>query len=341
MNNIVFNSEFSIESRREQIINEFSKKYNFAAGASQGKFINSIVFDSELPIESRREHIINQLLKKYHFIERTSLGKSLVGRDIPMLQIGNKENSVLLAASFHGMEWLTSLLLLKFTDDLCERIINDTEYENLISRTGISIVPCVNPDGVEISLTGASAAGEYKSLVEQIGGVELWQANARGVDINHNFNAGWDDLHRREIESGVTGPNRTRFGGPFPESEPETKAITEICRKRHFKYVVAFHSQGEEIYFDYGKNTPKVSQLMADEMGRLSGYKVSKPEGLAVGGGFKDWFIEEFSRPGFTIEVGKGKNPLPIGDFNSIYNKTKNLYFFFLRFREEDLLNTH
>jgi len=36
--------------------------------------------------------------------------------------------------------------------------------------------------------------------------------------------------------------------------------------------------------------------------------------------GCKDWFISKFNRPGFTIECGKGKNPLPLSDFVGIYN---------------------
>ena len=36
--------------------------------------------------------------------------------------------------------------------------------------------------------------------------------------------------------------------------------------------------------------------------------------------GFKDWFIQEFNKPGYTIEAGIGVNPLPISQFNEIYN---------------------
>ena len=64
---------------------------------------------------------------------------------------------------------------------------------------------------------------------------------------------------------------------------------------------------------------------MALKMAELSGYKLSAPEGLAVGGGFKDWFIEEFAKPGFTIEIGKGKNPLPLSDIVEIYDKLESM----------------
>ena len=33
----------------------------------------------------------------------------------------------------------------------------------------------------------------------------------------------------------------------------------------------------------------------------------------------KDWFIQTYRRPGFTIEVGTGENPLPLSQFEEIY----------------------
>ena len=37
--------------------------------------------------------------------------------------------------------------------------------------------------------------------------------------------------------------------------------------------------------------------------------------------GYKDWFIQEYNRPGYTIEAGLGENPLPISQFDNIYEK--------------------
>lgn len=295
--------------------------------------MKDIIFNNEIPDYFVRENIIQNIISKYEYVKKFSLGKSLVGRDITALQIGNCQISVLLTAAYHGMEWLTSLILLKFTDEICNFIsgYNHLVGNNVckaINRRGITIVPCVNPDGVEISLKGSDAAGKYKELVGSIGKTEKWQANARGVDINHNFDAGWAPLRKREIEKGISGPARTRYGGEEPESEPETKAITKLCRDRNFEYAIAFHSQGEEIYWDYGDKVPMRTKELTEKFSELSGYLISKPEGLAVGGGFKDWFISELNKPAFTIEIGKGENPLPISDFDKVYSKLeKALYF--------------
>ena len=68
--------------------------------------------------------------------------------------------------------------------------------------------------------------------------------------------------------------------------------------------------------------------MIASILSNLSNYKLSCPEGLAVGGGFKDWFIEKFNKPAFTIEIGKGKNPLPISDFPDVYAKLEKMLVF-------------
>ena len=62
-----------------------------------------------------------------------------------------------------------------------------------------------------------------------------------------------------------------------------------------------------------------------DILGASSGYRVADPEGMASHGGFKDWFISAFGRPGFTIEFGLGENPLPLEDFEPIYRKTREM----------------
>ena len=101
--------------------------------------------------------------------------------------------------------------------------------------------------------------------------------------------------------------------------------MTELCRRCRFRHVIALHSQGEEIYWDYGPRTPERSRLMAEILASASGYTVARPSGLASAGGFKDWFIEETGRPGFTIELGRGENPLPLTDFEPLYQKAREM----------------
>ena len=279
-----------------------------------------------------REAIIGGLLLKYPFLTRETIGESLCSRPVDLLTIGNRSRCVLFAAAFHGMEWITSLIMLKFLDTLCSAV-KDSEMlcgistAALLNRRGLAVIPCVNPDGVEIQIHGSEAAGKYRTLVKKAcsGDTFHWQANARGVDINHNFDADWDRLHELENANGIASPAPTRYGGNYPESEPESRAVASLCRAGRFSHAVAFHTQGEEIYYGYGDYNNLQLQRQASALARVSGYSLSAPEGLASGGGFKDWFCQTMQSPGFTIELGKGTNPLPVTDLDSIYAKVREM----------------
>ena len=276
--------------------------------------------------------MIYALRGRYSFLDAVPVGRSVLGRDIMALLVGGGRERVLYAAAFHGQEWLTSLVLLRLCEDICEAMerdgrIADMDFRQALAGRSLVFVPQVNPDGVDIAIHGSQAAGPYAEQTACLGGNEprRWQANARGVDINHNFNAGWLQLQEMERKNGIDGPSPRQWRGPAPESEPETQALTKLCRRARFRHVLALHSQGEEIYWRYGDNTPARARVMAEIMGTTSGYTVADPEGLASHGGFKDWFIEEMGRPGFTLELGKGENPLPLSDFEDVYDIAREM----------------
>lgn len=267
---------------------------------------------------------LKQLAERYEPCHLSSAGKSLCGRSLYLFRIGNGTKNVLYAGAFHGLEGITAAVLTHFCRRICQaQESNLTVYgvpvRPLLEKISFYCIPMVNPDGVEISVCGEKTAGKYSNI--SAGKAHRWQANARGVDINHNFDAGWHVLHQMEQNAGITGPGPTRYGGAFPESEPETSALTALCRKIPFRLVIALHTQGEEIYWQYGEHTPKESSSMAEKFAEVSGYRAAFPEPMASFGGFKDWFIETFHRPGFTIEAGKGKNPLPFSKLCAIESK--------------------
>lgn len=280
-----------------------------------------------VPDEKSRTDFGEQLCNKYSFIKRFVIGTSACNREIECYCFGSESNSVIYCGGFHGSEWITTLLLINFIRDISESLGNNTlisgiKAKNFLDNYGICIIPCVNPDGVEIAVNGSSSAGEYKQLVDSITSDTIhWQSNARGVDLNHNFNAGWEHLKHLERENGIYFPSNTRYGGTHYESESEVKALVDFCCKNNFRHAIAFHSQGEEIYWNYGENQYEKCYSIAKALSANSGYVLSIPEGLAMGGGFKDWFIDKLNKPAFTVEIGKGKNPLPVSDIHKIYRQ--------------------
>ncbi len=278
------------------------------------------------------------LCGRYRYLRPACIGSSVLGREIPALVLslpsggGSHPARVLLAAAFHGQEWLTALCALRLCEEMCQTLrgglfLCGIPLEQALQGRQIWFVPLVNPDGVHIARYGSAAAGHYAAMAAQTGADTpgLWQANARGVDINHNFNAGWEEMQALAQKSGKTSPGPRQYSGPLPESEPETRALTDLCRQYGFRHVVALHSQGEEIYWQYGEHTPSRSHIMAQVLGTASGYTVTDPTGLASHGGFKDWFIRCYHRPGFTIELGRGVNPLPVEQFEEIYEKAREM----------------
>lgn len=280
----------------------------------------------QLPTYENVRNMIYSINRKYPFVNCRVCGRSLAGRGIFVLSLGNTCEPVLIVGGVHGSEWLTVLAALKFFESVCESVCNRTEkngicYYNTLRCRGIVVVPCLNPDGVQISLTGEQGAGPYSELVRELSGgmTAEWKANARGVDLNHNFDAGWETMHKQEIEAGIVSPAPTRYGGEYPESEPETTALVNLTRRVCPRHVIALHSQGEEIFWRYGEAVPERSERMANAFAAVSGFSLVEGEGLYTHGGYKDWFIKEFRRPGFTIEMGRGENPLPLSDFKQAY----------------------
>lgn len=275
---------------------------------------------------------IKRLKEEFPLLQTEVIGKSVLGKNIYALKIGKGYDSVLFAAAFHGSEHITTNISLMLCEKICMSLLTDSplcdiNLKRALKGRGIIILPRVNPDGCDISILGAAGAAGADYLVRKLceGDYRHYNANARGVDINHNFPAGWETLKAMEKSHGILGPAATRFGGFSPISEPETAALVSLCRSENIAHVLALHTQGEVIYWNYGDKTPKKSQKMAEIMAAVSGYSLDVPVKLATGGGFKDYFIEEFSRPGFTIELGIGQNPLNEKNVGKIYKKAEEM----------------
>ena len=280
----------------------------------------------------RYDKIINTLCSRYPILTARTIGKSVFGRSIKALSIGNSDSTVLYTAAFHGNERITATILLKFIEELCDAItfdrrLSDVDIKRALKGHSVTFIPLVNPDGCEIALKGEVGCGHKADWVKRLCGkrFENWKANLRGVDINHNFDAGWQRLHETEQKNGIFGPSAAFFGGTHPHSEPETMALVNFCRNHTVRYVVALHTQGEVIYWDFDNIPTHRGRRMAEIFAASSGYALDIPNALSLGGGFKDWFIASFHRPGFTVELGLGENPLPVESGPAIYKTIKEM----------------
>lgn len=276
------------------------------------------------------ENDIQGLKARYPFIEVGVAGQSVLGKNLYYIKLGTGSNQVFYNGAHHALEWITVPVLMKFIEDFAEAYTDRTsirgyDIRDIWSRSSIYIMPMVNPDGVDLVLNGLQRDNPYYSrLIQWNNGStdfsRVWQANIRGVDLNHNYDASWNLSKQAEARLGITGPGPTRYSGTAPESEPESKAVADFTRNHNFRLVLAYHSQGEVIFWNYLNIIPPYSRRIGELLSQVSGYELAETYGIASYAGYKDWFIERFNRPGYTIEVGRGTNPLPISQFNRIYN---------------------
>ncbi|WP_438297470.1 M14 family metallopeptidase [Sporosarcina sp. FA15] len=272
---------------------------------------------------------IRRLLAVYPFLQTAPIGNSVLKREIPEILVGSGTKRVHYNGSFHANEWITTPIILTFLNDYLLSLTNQTTIRGLFTfpfyqQTTLSIVPMVNPDGVNLVLNGPPANEPWRSRVVELNNGSLdfsdWKANIRGVDLNDQFPANWD----RERARNPKYPGPRDYGGERPLSEPEAIAIADLTRRRDFARVLALHTQGEVIYWGYENLEPPESEVLVNEFSRVSGYEsVQTIESYA---GYKDWFIQEWRRPGFTVELGSGKNPLPLDQFDEIYQETLGIF---------------
>jgi len=255
-----------------------------------------------------------------------------------MVRLGNESASrtVLYVGAHHGMEWITTTLLLRFIREYCEHLragrrLCNINPEYLFRSRLICIVPMLNPDGVQLQLHGARDFPNRQRLLEMNGGSEdfsHWQANGRGVDLNHNYGAGFAEYKSLERDAGIRGGGPTRFSGDYPESEPETGALATYLRfDRSVRTILSLHTQGEVIYYTSGGLCPSKSKNIARLLSHMSGYTLAEPEGPASFGGLTDWAIRELNIPAFTVECGRGTNPLPLSANFGIYTRLREMLF--------------
>ena len=96
--------------------------------------------------------------------------------------------------------------------------------------------------------------------------------------------------------------------------------MAEFTRYLDPSLILSFHTQGETIYWKYDDIEVPGAKELGEEFARLSGYALETTPYESGFAGYKDWFIKTFRRPGYTVEAGSGVNPLPLSQFDSIYN---------------------
>ncbi|MGG0844819.1 M14 family zinc carboxypeptidase [Peribacillus simplex] len=237
------------------------------------------------------------------------IGQTEKGKNIKAVKLGKGKKTIMLVGSHHGREWLSSKILMSMLEDYAAAYRAGKPVEGYPSRSldevSIWFIPMLNPDGVSIqqgdlsNLNILEKAAVWK-MNRYSKNWSRWKANAKGIDLNRQYPAGW-----KEVMSHETKPTYQFYKGEQPLEAAEVKALTEFTREIDPLIAVSYHTSGREIFWHYKNKRENMARDygIAKKTSELTGYELTFPEKEAVGSGFTDWFITEFSRPGMTIEL--------------------------------------
>lgn len=241
--------------------------------------------------------------------DKRVIGKSAFGREIFAVKIGDGFPVGIAQYAIHGREYPAAFIA----------------FEH--ARRGVScgsawLIPLANPDGALLSQRGIVSAPkeERDRLLFLNGGKDfsLWKSNGKGVDLNVNFDARWG-----KGRNNVFAPSAENYVGKTPFSEAETLALKAFTEEISPDYTLSFHTKGEEIYWRFSQTGMRAYRdyALAKVLSASTGYPLGESAGSC--GGYKDWCVEKFFVPAFTVEAGaeSASHPLNAAETKSAVKK--------------------
>ncbi|WP_442601984.1 M14 family zinc carboxypeptidase [Paenibacillus sp. KN14-4R] len=278
---------------------------------------------------------MDQLAAAYPaLIEVKSIGKTTFGREIMALKLGKGDATVLIDGSQHAREWMGTNLIMYMIDRYTYAYEHNMKYnhyivQQLLNNCSIWFVPMVNPDGVTLQQKGLDAfpADFHSYLVQMNEGstnFKRWKANAEGIDINRQYPAMWSS-----IRNASKYPMFKNYKGSEPAEAAEARSMIQFSNEIDPEIAFSYHTSGEILYWNFYTASENLSRdkKMADAITYMTGYSQVKPEKDPSGGGFTDWFIAQFGRPGFTAELGtyQEETELPLWTFKQIWEQNQEI----------------
>ena len=275
-------------------------------------------------------YVIHGLSARFPYIAIETAGHSVMGKPLYACRIGTGKKQVFYNGTHHANEWIVTPVLLQFLEQYAAALntgstIGGADASALYQDTTLYMMPMVDPDGVDL-VTGALNSGRYYQQASaiardypQISFPDGWKANIDGIDLNLQYPAGWEQAREIKFSQGFVSPAPRDYVGAAPLEAPESRAVYEFTLRHNFLLTLSYHTQGKVIYWKYLDYEP----LNAEEIGRafaeVSGYELAETPYASSFAGYKDWFIAQYVRPGYTIEAGLGTAPLPLSQFDEIY----------------------
>jgi g-D-glutamyl-meso-diaminopimelate peptidase len=272
---------------------------------------------------------LQKLQKKYSGKAKlSSLGTTADNREIWCIRIGkaSAKRKLVIDAAIHAREWKNVQVVMRQTEDMLR---DYRDFKERFKETCIYIIPMDNPDGVSIAQYGFDAIRNKKlrKLCKKIGHADVWKANARGVDLNDNFPAGF---HKKGMKK---KPSYMAYPGKKAASEKETKALIQFINEINPEVVLNVHSTGSIIYWDFAVDETLHDKLykIASKIHSFNKYPMMPASSsTAKEGGFADWLNYDKGIASITIETGSVECPLPHSEYKTIFKENYKMFRWFM-----------
>lgn len=191
------------------------------------------------------EKFLKKIAEENDVVNFYDLGRSRLNFKIPAVLITKNKNpkpSVLFNCSHHSNEIISTEYCYDIIYDLVK---NQKEYEDVLNKINIWVVPIVNPDGSYFFWNKSILMGRKNGFLHPL---QNENSFSRGVDLNRNYSFKWNS-GQSTASSG--DPNSQYYRGSKSFSEPESQAMSILAEQQRFVYSVSFHSSGAKILFPY------------------------------------------------------------------------------------------
>ncbi len=259
------------------------------------------------------QEYLDILSMRYDNMNITSIGLTVLGKSIPMITFGNGKKEILYIGCINGCDYTAASLLLHFVNEYCELRKNSRRIYNLNLRSmeetrTLHIIPMFNPDGVSYSVNGISEDNPLRTRLYSMNNssdFSSWCANARGVDLDRNFNVEYIEYKKQEGSRSGGAPKG--FSGVHPESEPESGAFAGYMRYNDKIKLVLNISCGNDSVSYIEDDVIQRSKSIAQSLSRISGKPLVEATPDSIRGSLIGWCGKVLGIPSYKITCGNGE----------------------------------
>lgn len=122
---------------------------------------------------------------------------------------------------------------------------------------------------------------------------ENTRVNKNGVDLNRNF----------PTKNWILSEQNEFYGGDAPASEEETRFIISAVQKYKPSAILTLHAPYKVVNYDAGAKNITKAKSLAENISKITGYKVEENIGYPTPGSFGTWAGIENDIPAITLEL--------------------------------------